>query len=335
MALAARRRRRRKPWWLFFAVVLTAVVLLVNAAVSARSKSPSRRLAELAYLDEVRPFVERSTEQGAELLQVRTNASKLGRAGVNRRLDRVHGDAASVLRGVRATEPPATLGTQHSLLVAALALRAHATASVQGALGQALGTEAPNEAIATLAAAGRDMAAADRDYEVFLDGLPKVQGVQADVMPPSRWLQDPHTWDDAQLTVFVASLRSSSTLAAIHDVAVVVVNTDPASVADENGAAVLPLMRTLKLQIVVANAGNETEKHVAVVATVTPPPGAGDPDTARDFVDLAPGQSLAMTLGGLRMSGGGMSTLSVVIGPVDGETATADNTKTLSFTVRG
>ncbi|HEV7888090.1 MAG TPA: hypothetical protein VGO92_11070 [Acidimicrobiales bacterium] len=334
MALAARRRRRRKPW-LLFAVLLTLVVLLVNAAVSARSKGPSRRLAELAYLDEVRPLVERSTEQGAELRQVRTDAAKLGRALANRRLDKVHQDAESALRGVRGTAPPATLRTQHSLLVATLALRAHATMTVQSALVQALGTDPPEAAVTALVGAGQDMAAGDRAYQVFLDGLPKAEGVQAEVMPPSRWVEDIHGWEQPELTVFVGSLRSSTALAPVHDVAVILFTTDPASVGTDGGASVLPVVKTLRLQIVVANAGNETEKRVPVVATVTPPPGVGAPDTARDFVDLAPGQRMAVTLGGLRVAGGGArSTLTVTIGPAEGETTTADNTKTLEFVVR-
>lgn len=320
-------------------MVLSVVVVLVNAAVSARSKGPSRRLAELAYVDEVRPFVEQSTEQGAELHQVRVDAAKLGRAGVNRRLDHVHVDAEAALRGARATEPPGTLRTQHSLLVAALAMRVHATSVVQGALVQALGTDpaGAGTALDALVAAGRDMAAADRSYEVFLEGLPRAEGVPADVMPPSRWIavDESHSWEEPELSVFVGSLRSSSTLAAVHDVAVVLVSTEPSAVGEENGASVLPLMKALRLQIVVANAGNEREKRVPVVATVTPPPGAGDPDTARDFVDLAPGQRLALTLGGLRVAVGGPSTLTVRIGPVEGETADADNTKTLTFVIRG
>jgi hypothetical protein len=333
MALASRRRRRRKPWWLLFAALLSVVVILVNTAVSTRSKGPSRRLAELAYLDEVRPFVERSTEQGAELHQVRTDAAKLGRAAVNRRLDRVHSDAESALRGVRATTPPPTLRTQHSLLVAALALRVHATMAVQSALVQALGTDPPAAAIAALVDAGRDMTAADRSYDVFLAGMPKVAGTPS-VMPPSKWVEDVHTWEEADLTVFVGSLRSSSTLAPVHDVAVVLVTTDPASVGSENGAMVLPVVKALRLQIVVANAGNETERRVQVMATVTPPPGAGDPDSARDFIDLRPGQRQALQLGGLRMAAGGPYTLTVTIGPVEGETTTADNTKTSTFIVR-
>jgi hypothetical protein len=281
--------------------------------------------------------LEGATEQGAELHQVRVDAAKLGRAGVNRRLDHVHTAANVVLRNVRATDPPSTLRTQHSLIVATLAMRVHATATVKDALGLALGTDpaGAGAAMSALVAAGRDMAAADRSYEVFLEGLPKAEGVETDVMPPSKWIKEAHSWDEAELTVFVNSLRSSSTLAAVHDVAVVLVSTEPAAVGQENDAAVLPLLKALRLQIVVANAGNERERRVPVVATVTPPPGMGDPDTARDFVDLAPGQRLALTLGGLRVVVGGPSTLSVTIGPVEGETAGADNTKTLTFVVRG
>jgi hypothetical protein len=333
MGFAARRRRRRTPWWLFFAVLLSLVVLLVNAAVSARSKAPSRRLAELAYLDEVRPFVDRSTEQGAELHQVRTDAAKLGRAGVNRSMDRVHQDAESVLRSVRSASPPVELRTAHSLLVASLALRAHASSTVQAALVQALGADPPGAAIASLVDAGRDMDAADRSYQVFLDSLPPdLAHARPPVMPTSRWVDDPLNWDEADLTVFVGSLRSASALAPVHDVAVILFTTDPPSVGAQDGAAVLPLVKSLRVQVVVGNAGNELEKHVTVTATVTP--AAGQAESVRDFVDLAPGQRQAVTLGGLRLMAGGPSTLTVAIEPVAGETTTGDNSKSLSFVTR-
>src|SRR5437764_15332992 len=118
MALAPRRRRGRRPRWLLLGVLLTLAVLAVNAAFSARSKAPARRLAELAYLDEVRPLVERSSNEGADLEQVRQGAAKLGRAGVDRRLEQVAADAESVRRAIDAASPPATLKAEHSLLVA-------------------------------------------------------------------------------------------------------------------------------------------------------------------------------------------------------------------------
>jgi hypothetical protein len=334
MAFAARRRRRRTPWWLLFGILLTLVVLLVNAAVGARSKAPSRRLAELAYLDQVRPFVERSTDEGSELRQVRTDAAKLGRVGVNRSMDRIHTDADAVLRAVQATSPPSSLGAAHSLLVATLALRSHAVTTVQAALVQALGTDPPSGAIAAMVDAGRDLDAADRSYSVFVDSLPPGVRGQAGAMPPSKWVDDPTGWDEADLTVFVGSLRSASALAPVHDVSVILFTTDPAAVGTENGAAVLPVVKTLRVQIVVGNAGNEVEKHVTVTATVTPGPGVGgQAETVRDFVDLAPGQRQVVTLGGLHAAPGGSSTLTVAIAQVAGETTTADNSKSLTFVV--
>jgi hypothetical protein len=154
-------------------------------------------------------------------------------------------------------------------------------------------------------------------------------------MPASTWIDNATDWDQADLTVFVGSLRSASALAPVHDVSVVLFTTDPASVGTEDGAAVLPVVKSLRVQIVVGNAGNVLEKHVTVTAAVTPGTGvAGQPESVRDFVDLAPGQRQAVTLGGLHPPPGGPSTLTVTIGPVTGETTTADNSKTLAFVVR-
>src|SRR5687767_9664621 len=100
MALAPRRRRRR-PRWFLLALLSSVLVLVVNGAMSARSKGPSTRLAQLAYLDAVRPHVERSTEQGADITKVRDEAGPLGRAGVARRLDTVAADARAVVQAVR------------------------------------------------------------------------------------------------------------------------------------------------------------------------------------------------------------------------------------------
>src|SRR5438270_8620296 len=113
MALAPRRRRSRRPRWLLLGVLLTFAVLAVNAAFSARSKAPARRLAELAYLDDVRPLVVRSTSEGADLEQVRQGAAKLGRPAVDHRLQQIEADATAVQRDVEAASPPASLRNAH------------------------------------------------------------------------------------------------------------------------------------------------------------------------------------------------------------------------------
>lgn len=333
MAFAPRRRGRRQPRWLLIGVLLSLAVITVNATLSARSKEPGRRLAQLGYLDRVRPHVEQSTAQGDEIAQVRSEAAKLGRDGIRRRLDRVARQAEEVLAAVNQVEPPEPLSTSHSLLVAAVAVRARAATALRDALGGLTAKQSPASSIDALVAAGESIVAADRTYQVFLDSLPRPPGVHGPVMPASRWTHDAALWSRAELTAFAGALRATAAPGSVRDVAVVVVTTEPTAVASEGGASVLPLTKGLRLEAVVANVGNETERRVPVVATLRAP--GGKVDTARDFVDLAPAQRRVVTLGGLQPVAGPPSTLSVVIGPVAEETSIADNGFTMSLLLRG
>lgn len=332
MALASRRRRGRRPRLLLFGLLATVVVLLVNAGFSS-SEKPSQRRAQLAYLDQVRPQIDSSTAQGASIAQVRTEAVHLGHDGATRRVARIVRDADAVLAAVRRMEPPEGLSTAHSILVATVAIRARVASNVAAGLNGALTTGPPEPAVDALVKAGEELLAADQTYKVFVDALPVPSGLTAPVLPESTWAEDPALWSRPELAAFVASIRSSTTLSAVHDVGVLTVVTDPVQVATEGTAFVLPTVKTLRLDIVVANTGNAPEKAVPVVATLTGP--AGEVDTARDFVDLAPGQRRSVPLGGLRPVPGGPSTLSVVIGPVEGETTLPDNQRSIGLILRG
>lgn len=308
------------------------VVLLVNSAFSSPD-NPSRRLAQLAYLDDVRPQIDLSTAQGASIAQVRTDAVSLGQEGATRRVARIVRDADKVLATVRRAKPPDNLTTAHSILLATVAIRARVASSVAAGLTGALTTGPPEPAVDALVKAGEEMVAADQTYKVFVDALPTPAGVTAPLLPVSTWAADPQLWTRSELAAFVASIRASTTLTAVHDVAVLAVVTDPVQVATEGSASVLPLVKTLRLDIVVANTGNAPEKQVPVVATLIGP--GGEVDTARDFVDLAPGQRRAVSLGGLRPMPGGPSTLTVLIGPVEGEAAFPDNERSIGLILRG
>ena len=82
------------------AALVTVAVLAVNAAMSTRSPGPSRTLAQLAYLDRVRPQVQRSIEQAGEVGDVRARAAALGRDGITRRMERLALEAGQVLGAV-------------------------------------------------------------------------------------------------------------------------------------------------------------------------------------------------------------------------------------------
>ncbi len=332
MALASRRRRRRRPRWLVVALVATIGVLLFNVTFSS-SDGPSLRLAQLAYIDQVRPQIERSTDQGASLAQVRNDAVRLGRQGIARSMARTTRESRAVLAAVQAAKPPPPQATAHSILVAMAAIRVRVASSVAEGLAAAM-TDGPAEpSVESLARAGEEMVASDRIYQVFLESLPRPDGVGGPVLPKSAWASDPHLWARPELRALVASLRSSTTTSAVHDVGVLTVVTNPVAVGTEGNASVLPLVGTLRVEVVVANTGNTGERAVPVVATLVGP--AGETDTARDFVDLSPGQRRSVPLGGLRPVPGGPSTLKVVVGPVDGESSIPDNELSLALVLRG
>lgn len=328
MVVSGRRTRRRRPAWLVLAVALTAVVLLVNAASRGGDDTPAR---SLSYLDEVRPLVERSNAQGAELQDLRDRAGELGRAVIAKRLDRLAKESGDARTQAARLEPPEKLVTAHGLLLATFAARAHGTKALKDALGQVLGSAPPESVVQSLLSAGRDLVAADRNYALFVDEAPMAEDA---ALPTSQWVADPATWEQAELQLFVFGLRASSTIQPVHDTAVVTFATEPAAVATgEGGVKILPVAKTIKLQVVVANAGNEPVKRVQVIAELSGVDGGGV-DTARDFVDLAPGQRATVQLGGLRPAPTGASLLKVRVGPVEGEANPGDNERTLTFTMR-
>src|SRR5690242_13787397 len=98
MALAGRRPQRRRRRWVLLGLVLTLIVLAVNAAVSSRSGKQADRQAILGYVDTVRPLVDRSSQEGSELADLRNQAITLGRDGIERRLDRVQREGAALLK---------------------------------------------------------------------------------------------------------------------------------------------------------------------------------------------------------------------------------------------
>lgn len=308
-------------------------MLGVNAVLSGGSDDRGARLNRLNFLDQVRPHVDRSTAQGAEVEQLRGDPARLGREGIGRRMDRVVAQADDVVRAVSAAEAPPALEVSRTILVATMAVRARAAVGIRDALAAALAGGPDDAAVAALVGRGDELVAADRTYQVFVDSLPAGDSA-VPVLPPSRWVPDARMWAAAQVSSFLAAMRAAASPVPVNDVRVVTVDTEPAAVGVEAGAAVLPLVSSIRLEIVVANVGNGPQTQVPVVASLQS--ADGQLDTARDFVDLAPGQSRSISLAGLRpAAAGGLATLTVVVGPVAGETPGEDNQRSLPLLLRG
>jgi hypothetical protein len=329
MVLASRPTRWRARRWLLVGALATLVVLAVNAAIAARSSAPARQLAEQNYLDQVSPVIQDSTQQGRDIDALRSQAVTLSGTTIIDRLDQLVASTAQSFAAIRRIAPPGSMDTAHDLLVATMAVRADSAKSLRQAIANALGGQPLIAAAAAVGQVGSEMEASDRTYQLFVQALPS-PGTGA---PTSRWVSDPTAYDQANLSVFLSSVRASTSLAPVHDVAVVLVLTDPAPVSLNGSTQVLPVSKFLNLQIVVADTGNQPERNLMVSATMSPS-AIGPTEVFRDFVNLSPGQRRTVSLGGLRPEPNQPTTLTTRIDAAPGETNLGDNTKTITFVMQ-
>ena len=275
-------------------VVLSVLTLLVVGTIvlGANHTSPNEANTEaLAYLDKVRPIIERSSATGRDLASVRERAVGLERDLLDRQLVRIQSDADDALADARAVTSSEG-GTQaQDLLVGALGGRAGAVKDLRAAFVQALDSAAPSlPAVQALTEVGRDLQAADGAYRLFGKGMPPGSGPP----PESRWVPDPQEWSAPVLGALVTAIRNSKNLAPVRDLAVLVAAPDPGPLGEENGKVlVLAPVSALRLQVVVANQGNQQERSVPVTASTQPFDGSPS-STDRVMVDLEPGQRRAL-----------------------------------------
>jgi hypothetical protein len=274
-------------------VLVVLTVLTVGIIVlGANHTSPSEARTEaLAYLDKVRPIIERSSATGRDVASLRDNAVSLERGLLDRQLARAATESDGALADARAVTSAQVGGLAQDLLVGALGGRATAIKNLRTAFDQALNLDAPPlPAVQAMADVGRDLEAADGAYRLFSRNLP----AGSDPPPESRWVPDPEPWSTPILGAFVTALRNSQNLAPVHDLAVLVAVPDPGPVGKEGGGVqVLAQVPSIHLQVVVANQGNRPEQGVPVVASTQP--FDGSPSTPRRVtVDLQPGQRRAI-----------------------------------------
>jgi hypothetical protein len=320
-----RRPPRRLPRLVLVAVAASLLVVAVNSIVTSSAQGPD---PAIAFADRVRPSVDRSTRQAAALDDLRAQAGTLGLDGLKRGVDRLLRDSRAIVAEVDAAPADGDLRRTQGLLLTSLTTRQQALEALVDTLAGRFESGPPEQAVDALVEVGGDLAVSDRAYELFLEDLPEVA---RRTMPPSVWLADRTRFERPEMAAFVGTLRAAASLAPVRDVAVLTVSTDPIPVGMDGPVnRVLPTSRTMRLEVVVANAGNVAEKRVTVEAVVT---SQGGMDTARQFVDLAPGQRSTVALT-LRPSPVGVLDLQVRAGPVDGEASIADNQQQSSYVMR-
>ncbi|MFP5327330.1 MAG: hypothetical protein ACLGHT_07595 [Acidimicrobiia bacterium] len=328
MVVADRRpRRSRSLRLLVFAALLTLAVLIINAIARNTGGGPDPRVT---YLDVVRPMALRSTQNGADLNDLKTRAGTLESDALERRLEAVEKEARAIATAVRAVDAPEEVRADHGLLVTATEVRADAIERFETVLREAVGPGAnAADAVEALVAVGDELLVADKAYALFVERAAK--GSEPS-MPPGEWVGSTEDWARPELAAFLATLRAGQALAPVADVGIITFTTDPDAVGVEADSLVIPLTRPgLGMSVVVANMGNQRLRQVTVEIAVTVADGTSD--TARNFVDLDPGQRATVEVGNVRLVAG-PATLTVRLLPVEGETSLSDNEQSRGIIVR-
>jgi len=224
--------------------------------------------------------------------------------------------------------PPPSLRVAQAYLVAALGVRAKAVAAARPAFDDALtidqtGGPSVGRAVSELASVGQDLGLGDQAFGLFTGSLPP----SVQVPGGAPWVTDPSQWANQQLTVFVDLLRASASAEPVHDMAMLAFQTNPSAVnITADGTQTIPASSKTSVSMVVENVGNQPEQNVTVMVVLTL--AGGGQETLRDFVNLGPGQTRALTLGPLPTSTGMRGRLTVEVLPVPGETDTANSSIT-------
>jgi hypothetical protein len=333
MALAARPSRRRagSQRWLVVPFVVTIVVFLLDASMHARSPQPERTLAAQTWIDQVLPDIAQSSEQGQQLINLRTAGLGMSATTITGQLNSIAAQTRSTYQAVTKITPSASVASAAGMLDAALLSRQEAASAFAGAVSSALEGTPATKAVTGITTAVADMQVGDQAYRLFVKSLPSL-GV---TLPASVWLTDPSPFQPSIATVYLQTLQSATSLAPDHNVAVEAISTDPGPVSADGSTQVLLPATTISVQVDVADIGNQPERNVTVQATVTPA-ATGASQTVKSVLNLTSGQASAVTLSGLRPQVGLPVTLTVQALPASGVTGgTTDNTRTITIELPG
>jgi hypothetical protein len=173
--------------------------------------------------------------------------------------------------------------------------------------------------------AGALLVRADRRYRALRRALTRLAGHPR--LPPSRWITAASAWQPAPVAAEVASVSSSTTLAATHRLVLRVVTVTPPALPSPTGSAtpglsVLSPTTTVIVRVVVSNLGSVDEPHASVQVELTPQP-TGTAVTITRRAGLAPAGSVSLSPASFKVKPGTNYQLTVAIVLPAGQTDAA------------
>lgn len=329
-------RKKRNPAPV---IVVTVLLLLLgcwvfNLTCKKQSSVSTSRYAD--YVDEVRPWIERSNELDAKRKSINSDLAALmaDRERMESELKALVDGCREVRDGAYAVTPPELLSVADSALKICTERRYRSMEKYRSDIINVLFNDTLDTSVfvANIADEMTELLYADGDYAFFkrkLGDLLQDKGVSAAV-PDSRWLSGLEEAAASSIEGLIRSLRGTE----VHGVALGKVTLDPAGpLAVENGEHVfhLPASATLSVKVIVENQGNRNEARVPVTVTLYSSRDS-TPRTMTQEVDVAAGQQVEAAFNGLSPTAGGVrNVVEIMAGPVPREANTENNKKIIYF----
>ncbi len=338
--LAAERKGRRKQVLpkrllrliLLLAAIIIVIVVIILVANNARSSGEAADYQK--YMTQVTGILKRSDAIGAQVVSLLTEPGDTTRKDIQTRLDQATTNSQKIEAEATAMEVPEELLEQHihQFLILVLHFRTEGLTDLKPSLMNALelqDVEVPSEQISR---ALTYLSNSDFLYQEVLvpktTEILKVKELDGVVVPSSEFLTEPDLASKSRVQEFLAVLKSTENLQAVHGVAVSKVIASPDDKQIKAGETHnLTSSDELAFLVSVENQGNMSEKDVTVVVTLLSPDSTEPQEETVTIPELKPKEILTVTVTGINPATyGEVALIKVEAGPVKDEKFTDNNT---------
>lgn len=281
------------------------------------------------------PLIDRSNQLGAEFQQFLVRPPG-DRAQAKSQLELWDGKAADLVEDAAALRPPRELAPATAYLLTAFRARATGLAGYRETILAALDTTKTNGLVERLLEIDTTIVAGDRAYELFQAEIRDRAGENDQNIDVAQSAYFP---DESQATApsvkpFVERILGAPQAGSGRDVAVAELTVSPEPQPNEKGKLVVDEPGPLKIVVHVENHGERAEPKLAVKAELRDSSRSELVTTMRE-VALDPGAAQDVEIDDLVPFPNQENGLIISVGPLPGETVTADNTKSIEFIWRG
>jgi hypothetical protein len=340
------RRRSRAGRLVVVACALVVAAVLIGGVTRIGTRSgPFNASANRSFGAQGAVLADLSNATGSSLRRLMGAMQNQDRQTLQAGLDDVTIQSAAQAARVALLVRGGNLGGR---FVAVFADRARAADEVRSAIDGLLGmrpltvagaptavaTDTTSSALLTstqatdrIAAAGRLLQQADRSYQAVRRSLATMAGHAR--LPVSRWVTTASVWQIGAVATQVDLVAASTTLTAVHQLGLSVVQVTPPAIPSPTGVAtpgvsVLAPTKSVALNVVLTNNGSVDESHASVTLTLTLQP-TGVATTRRRTASVLATRSTSLSPVSFAVKPGHSYQLSVAIA-VPGGSAVAGGT---------